>query len=168
MTGMKNRIRRYARANAANPVVVGLAAVGDAAATSNPAHSRGCSLALIHAAATADALADTTAPGAATMRALDAVLDRVLVPWVEDSIEQDLARLSRWRRDGPPAPACHERAIVAPRAHVCVSAAVAAELCTGWGIEATIIPNGVDADRFAAGALDADGRAAWRRRIGAP
>jgi glycosyltransferase-like protein len=45
---------------------------------------------------------------------------------------------------------CHERAIVRPYAHVCVSAAVAGELRDGWGIAATVIPNGVDAARFAA------------------
>jgi glycosyltransferase-like protein len=49
----------------------------------------------------------------------------------------------------PELAACHERAIVRPYAHVCVSAAVAAELRAGWGIEATVIPNGVDAARFA-------------------
>lgn len=45
---------------------------------------------------------------------------------------------------------CHERAIVEPPAHVCVSEAVAAELREGWGITATVIPNGVHAERFAA------------------
>jgi glycosyltransferase-like protein len=50
----------------------------------------------------------------------------------------------------PELAACHERALVRPYAHLCVSAAVAAELRAGWGIEATVIPNGVDAARFAA------------------
>ncbi|WP_250029378.1 MSMEG_0565 family glycosyltransferase [Paractinoplanes maris] len=45
--------------------------------------------------------------------------------------------------------ACHERAIVRPYAHVCVSSAVAAELHAGWGLTATVIPNGVDHERFA-------------------
>jgi glycosyltransferase-like protein len=52
----------------------------------------------------------------------------------------------------PELAACHERAIVTPYAHVCVSAAVAAELRQGWAVEATVIPNGVDADRFATAA----------------
>lgn len=68
--------------------------------------------------------------------------------------------------------ACHERALRTPRAHVCVSGAVAAELRAGWGIEATVIANGVDAARFAAAAGDdpaaLTARAAWRRSIGAP
>ncbi|MBU2665273.1 MSMEG_0565 family glycosyltransferase [Actinoplanes bogorensis] len=46
--------------------------------------------------------------------------------------------------------ACHERAITRPHAHICVSAAVATELRTGWGLSATVIPNGVDHARFAA------------------
>jgi glycosyltransferase-like protein len=66
--------------------------------------------------------------------------------------------------------ACHERAIIEPIAHVCVSAAVAAELREGWAIEATVIPNGVDAARFEAAAADTAAaraaRAAWRERLG--
>jgi glycosyltransferase-like protein len=61
----------------------------------------------------------------------------------------------------PELAACHERAIVAPIAHICVSAAVAAELAAGWGVHATVIPNGVDAARFAA----AD-PTPWRARLG--
>ncbi|MGY1749057.1 MSMEG_0565 family glycosyltransferase [Modestobacter sp. SYSU DS0511] len=68
----------------------------------------------------------------------------------------------------PALAACHERAIVGPRALVCVSAAVAAEVATGWGRIATVIPNGVDAARFAAAAGPAgeSGRRAWRDRLG--
>ena len=49
----------------------------------------------------------------------------------------------------PELAACHERAIVRPQAHICVSAAVAAEVKAGWGLTPTVIPNGVDATRFA-------------------
>ncbi|HET6952780.1 MAG TPA: MSMEG_0565 family glycosyltransferase, partial [Acidimicrobiales bacterium] len=59
---------------------------------------------------------------------------------------------------------CHERAIVGPPAHVCVSAAVAAELRAGWGIMATVIPNGVDAVRFAHAASSDPPAVAARRR----
>jgi len=61
---------------------------------------------------------------------------------------------------------CHERAVVAPSARICVSEAVAAEVRAGWGLRPTVIPNGVDAARFVAGAQDAGGRAAWRARLG--
>jgi glycosyltransferase-like protein len=70
----------------------------------------------------------------------------------------------------PELAACHERALRTPCAHVCVSRAVADELRTGWGIEATVIPNGVDAERFghaARGTAPAEAaRMAWRRRLG--
>jgi glycosyltransferase-like protein len=66
--------------------------------------------------------------------------------------------------------ACHERALREPVAHLCVSAAVAAELRTGWGIEAEVIPNGVDAARFAVAAgpdpAAAAARASWTGRLG--
>ena len=58
----------------------------------------------------------------------------------------------------PELAACHERAIVRPSAHICVSASVAAEVRTGWGIEATVIPNGVDYDRFASAPRNRPGR----------
>src|SRR5262249_49491375 len=65
---------------------------------------------------------------------------------------------------------CHERALVTPYAHVCVSAAVARELQAGWGIRATVTPNGADAPRFAAaaGAEPAAVRARrrWQARLG--
>ena len=54
----------------------------------------------------------------------------------------------------PELAACHERAIVRPYAHVCVSAAVAAEVAAGWGLAPAVIPNGVDAPRFATAAPD--------------
>jgi glycosyltransferase-like protein len=68
----------------------------------------------------------------------------------------------------PELAACHERAIVNPYAHVCVSAAVAGELLDGWGITARVIPNGVEVQRFAraAGPAGAAARAAWRSRLG--
>jgi glycosyltransferase-like protein len=60
--------------------------------------------------------------------------------------------------------ACHERAIVRPYAHVCVSASVAREVEAGWGLRATVIPNGVDAERFAAASGEDDVARAERRR----
>lgn len=65
----------------------------------------------------------------------------------------------------PELAACHERAIVEPFAHVCVSAAVAAEVRAGWGLSPTVIPNGVDAAPFAA-AAGSPAAAAWRDRFG--
>ncbi len=56
----------------------------------------------------------------------------------------------------PELAACHERAIVRPRAHVCVSAAVAREVHDGWGLSPTVIPNGVDFARFASAVAHGD------------
>ncbi len=54
----------------------------------------------------------------------------------------------------PELAACHERAVVRPYAHICVSEAVAAEVTAGWGRTPVVIPNGVDAARFASAAPD--------------
>jgi glycosyltransferase-like protein len=66
----------------------------------------------------------------------------------------------------PELAACHERAVVEPAYRICVSAAVADEVRLGWGFEPTVIHNGVDAARFAAGARDTAGRARWRGGLG--
>lgn len=67
---------------------------------------------------------------------------------------------------------CHEQALLNPLAHVCVSRAVARELKAGWGIRATVIPNGVEAQRFAVAAgpsvAAAAARRRWQERISAP
>jgi glycosyltransferase-like protein len=57
--------------------------------------------------------------------------------------------------------ACHDRAVARPYAHICVSAAVAREVRDGSGRAPTVIPNGVDWQRFST----ADGRP-WRERLG--
>ena len=65
---------------------------------------------------------------------------------------------------------CHERAIVQPRALVCVSQAVADEVRAGWGRSATVIPNGVDSATFEhAASSEPDALAArhrWRTELG--
>jgi glycosyltransferase-like protein len=66
----------------------------------------------------------------------------------------------------PELAACHERAIVAPYAHVCVSRSVATELAADWGIKAQVIPNGVAYERFASAAADAGAQAEWKARFG--
>ncbi|MCX6395490.1 MAG: MSMEG_0565 family glycosyltransferase [Propionibacteriales bacterium] len=66
----------------------------------------------------------------------------------------------------PQLAACHERAVVEPTARICVSGAVAQEVRDGWGLVPTVIPNGVDAARFAAASHDVSGREHWRSRLG--
>ena len=64
--------------------------------------------------------------------------------------------------------ACHDRAVVEPAAHICVSESVALEVRAGYGVEATVIPNGVDATRFerAAGSDGAEARERWTGKLG--
>lgn len=64
----------------------------------------------------------------------------------------------------PELAACHERAITAPYARICVSTAVADDVRRGWGFDPVVIPNGVDAERFSAAAVS--GRSHWREKFG--
>jgi flavin-dependent dehydrogenase len=102
MTGMDNRVRRVR--SAGRPGLPGLVSVGDAAATSNPAHTRGTSLALHHARLLAEAVDRHGLLGADLAEAMAQVVQDELVPWVADSAEQDAARLSRWRPEGDAEP----------------------------------------------------------------
>ncbi|KWX65740.1 MSMEG_0565 family glycosyltransferase, partial [Mycobacterium sp. NAZ190054] len=61
---------------------------------------------------------------------------------------------------------CHEKAVVAPYARICVSAAVAAEVSARWGLHPTVIPNGVRADRFIAAADAVADQRRWRDELG--
>ena len=60
--------------------------------------------------------------------------------------------------------ACHERAIVRPYAHICVSDAVAGEVERGWGLRPAVIGNGIDAARF--GTSSAAERQRWHGELG--
>lgn len=82
------------------------------------------------------------------------------VPWCVRTVHH----LDRFTT--PQLAACHERAIITPLAHVCVSRAVARELAEGWGLRPVVIPNGIEARRFAAAAGDITARTAWQRRLG--
>jgi len=59
--------------------------------------------------------------------------------------------------------AFHERALLEPSAHICLSTTVAAELSKQWGREAVVIPSGVDATRFGAAAGDSPEAVAQRQ-----
>lgn len=74
------------------------------------------------------------------------------------------------RFDTPALVACHERAIVRPHTLVCGSAAVAAEVFAGWARTPTVVPSGVEAERFtraaARGPAAVMAREAWRKKFG--
>lgn len=65
---------------------------------------------------------------------------------------------------------CHERAIIEPYARICVSEAVAAEVRAGWALSPTVIPNGVQAQRFTDAAGDSPeavaARLRWQSQLG--
>lgn len=65
---------------------------------------------------------------------------------------------------------CHEKAITEPYARICVSEAVADEVNGNWGFRPTVIPNGVQAQRFIDAASDAAAavraRNQWRKDLG--
>ncbi|KQO39160.1 MSMEG_0565 family glycosyltransferase [Aeromicrobium sp. Leaf245] len=64
--------------------------------------------------------------------------------------------------------ACHDRAVVEPSGHVCVSETVAMEVAAQFGVRPVVIPNGVDAARFAraAGPDAAASRGRWQEELG--
>jgi glycosyltransferase-like protein len=108
------------------------------------------------------ALAEAFDPdGADVVHAQDCISANALLPCIRTVHHLDVFTT-------PELAACHERAVVEPSALVCVSAAVAAEVRRGWGIEATVIPNGVESARFerAAGPEGAAARRRWRARLG--
>ena len=75
--------------------------------------------------------------------------------------------------DPVPAPqlaASHERALRDPAAHLCASLSIAGDLSADWDACAEVIPNGVEANRFAEAAADdpiaACNRDRWSERFG--
>lgn len=81
---------------------VGLLAIGDAACVTNPAHTRGTTLAMVGAQRLADAVTDHPGAPDGQAAAMAAFVDDELAHWVEDSVSQDAARLARWRPDVEP------------------------------------------------------------------
>lgn len=109
MHGLTNRLRPLVCRGV--PVVAGLLAVGDAACITNPAHTRGSTLALTSAWTVAEAIERHDDP---IDRALvvDTILRHEHEAWFWDSVEQDGARLARWRPNGEPLPDLPQRTAV--------------------------------------------------------
>ncbi len=96
------------------PLAPGVVAIGDAAVHTNPLYGRGCSLGLVNALLLVDAIEEHGAGDpVALARALEAGVQRELLPWYELSRRQDreAAEVARnWRDDNaaPGAPATGE------------------------------------------------------------
>jgi 2-polyprenyl-6-methoxyphenol hydroxylase-like FAD-dependent oxidoreductase len=118
MDGLRNMRRRFVRDG--RPLALGLVALGDAAVHSNPLYGRGCTLAFVHAALLADAVAEHGGDLGALALAFEAATERELVPWYKLSVAQDRDAL-QWARElreqGPPAPP-DGRGPVNPRAYL--------------------------------------------------
>jgi 2-polyprenyl-6-methoxyphenol hydroxylase-like FAD-dependent oxidoreductase len=118
MDGLRNMRRRFVRDG--QPLALGLVALGDAAVHSNPLYGRGCTLAFVHAALLADAVAEHGEDLVGLALAFDAATERELVPWYKLSVAQDrdaLAWARELREKGPPAPP-DGRGPVDPRAYL--------------------------------------------------
>ncbi|MGH4023311.1 MAG: NAD(P)/FAD-dependent oxidoreductase [Pseudonocardiaceae bacterium] len=98
MTGLHNRLRVLAPDGV--PLLPGLLGVGDAVCTTNPAHTRGATLALESALTAAQAVLAHGSDQVAVSAAADAGQQALLAPWFHDSVAQDDARLTRWRPEG--------------------------------------------------------------------
>jgi 2-polyprenyl-6-methoxyphenol hydroxylase-like FAD-dependent oxidoreductase len=96
MDGLRNVRRRFV-ANG-RPLLHGLVAIGDAAIHTNPLYGRGCTLAFVHAAALADAVARHGGDLEALALALEAATEREVVPWYELAVMQDREATS-WARE---------------------------------------------------------------------
>jgi 2-polyprenyl-6-methoxyphenol hydroxylase-like FAD-dependent oxidoreductase len=98
MAGLRNTFRPWVADG--RPAALGVLPIGDAALITNPAHTRGTTLAALGAAWLTDVVTATADPGERALR-LDAITRAEGLPWYHDSREQDDARLARWRAPAP-------------------------------------------------------------------
>lgn len=100
MGGLINRIREFVADG--EPVVEGLAAVGDASVCTNPLYGQGCTLGMVHALELAKAIGE----GSDSLRSLALSFDdrtkRELVPWYVASKEQDAVAIKVQRGEELP------------------------------------------------------------------
>jgi len=106
MAGLYNLFRPLV--DDGRPAALGVLPIGDAAMTTNPAHTRGTTLAALGAARLTDAVTATADPAERALR-LDAAMRTGALPWFHDSLEQDASRLARWRSSPPSALASPDR-----------------------------------------------------------
>jgi 2-polyprenyl-6-methoxyphenol hydroxylase-like FAD-dependent oxidoreductase len=119
MDGLRNT-RRTLSADG-EPRVAGVVALADAAIHTNPLYGRGCTFALLHAWALADAASACAGDVLAAARALDAATEREIVPWYQLTLQQDrdaAAWAAQLRGEGAaPKPGANGAGTVDPRAY---------------------------------------------------
>ncbi|MEZ0191574.1 NAD(P)/FAD-dependent oxidoreductase [Ralstonia solanacearum] len=97
----ENRFRRFVVDG--EPIALGWIGVGDSVCVTNPTYTRGMSLAARHAFAVADLVArEGLGDRHRLALGVDALAQRTLRPWFDDSIAQDRARNALW--SGEPHP----------------------------------------------------------------
>jgi 2-polyprenyl-6-methoxyphenol hydroxylase-like FAD-dependent oxidoreductase len=71
------------------PLALGVYPIGDALIHTNPLNGRGCTLAFVNAELVADVLREHPEDPAEFARALDAAIEREIVPWYQATLSQD-------------------------------------------------------------------------------
>jgi flavin-dependent dehydrogenase len=113
MSSLRNLLRPPGPAEPA-----GLHAVGDASCVTNPAHTRGTTLAVVAAQRLADVIDEHPTDLSAQRDALSAFALDELATWVEDSVAQDADRLARWRPDEAPVQPLRRHRLTNGQAHL--------------------------------------------------
>ncbi|GAC1309248.1 MAG: FAD-dependent oxidoreductase [Acidimicrobiales bacterium] len=95
MAGIVDRYRRYVVDG--DPVVTGVAPVGDAWACTNPSAGRGMTVGILHALCLRDVVRETADDPEAFSYAWDKATDRTVTPYYRAQIAQDRVRLGEMR-----------------------------------------------------------------------
>ena len=100
MGGLTDRYRRFIMSG--QPVVTGVAAVGDASACTNPSNGRGMSLGLMHVQCLRDVMRAHLDEPREFATAWDQVTEAELTPWYRENVEEDRVRIGEMTalRDG--------------------------------------------------------------------
>lgn len=87
MGGLINRIRHFVVNG--EPVVLGVAAVGDSSVCTNPLYGRGCSLGLVHATLLTDTIRERSGDHRELALAFDEATRREIKPWYDAAVDSD-------------------------------------------------------------------------------
>ena len=103
------------------PLALGVLAIGDAAIHTNPLYGRGCSFAVVYAAALADLLRAHGDDAAGAALALEAMNAREVAPWYDLARGQDRDAIDvaeRWRRGEQPDEPREDGGFVEPKSYL--------------------------------------------------
>ncbi len=118
MDGLRNTRRLFVQDG--RLLALGVVAIGDAAIHSNPLYGRGCAFALVHAALLADRLAEHPYDDEALALALEADVEREIVPWYDlaRGQDRDAAAWAEKLRSGADEEAPSPGGVVDPKAYL--------------------------------------------------